>query len=69
MRAVSRAPQRISFELEVGRKPIAGALHELDGRVRPFSGWLELIALVEEVQSGCAPGGRVDRDYDRGETR
>ncbi len=41
------AAEHIWIEIDPLAKPIAGAVHHGPASVRPFAGWLELVALVE----------------------
>jgi hypothetical protein len=50
------APVKLVLELAVGSDPIAGRLHLGDRDARPFSGYLELMSLLEEIRrSACGP--------------
>jgi hypothetical protein len=51
--------RRVVVELAAGTGPIAGTLREEDGAARPFSGWLELCALLQAARvSGEPADGR-----------
>ncbi|MEA2422784.1 MAG: hypothetical protein QOF55_1883 [Thermoleophilaceae bacterium] len=50
-------PARVWIEVDVQAASIAGALHRGDDPVRPFSGWLELVALLENLRQPAAGGG------------
>jgi hypothetical protein len=43
-------PDRVRFELEIERdhQPIEGCLTDERGNATPFTGWLELMALLEK---------------------
>lgn len=47
-------PIVISLALERGADPISGEL-ECEGRVRPFTGWLELARALEEERGRPGP--------------
>jgi hypothetical protein len=53
-------PGTVKLELELDRRtePIAGRLHQLDGTVAEFVGWLELTQVLESVRA--ASEGRLD---------
>jgi hypothetical protein len=46
-------PDRVRFELEIerDRQPIEGCLTDERGTTTPFTGWLELMALLEKPQA------------------
>jgi hypothetical protein len=44
------APVKLMLELFPGSGPIAGRLHLDDRDARPFSGYLELMSLLEEIR-------------------
>ena len=55
------ADDRIWIEVDLGAKSIAGAVHSGDDPVRPFDGWLELVALLETARRpAIAEGGQVE---------
>jgi hypothetical protein len=49
------APVKLVLELSVGSGLIAGRLHLDDRDVRPFSGYLELMSLLEEIHGNHTP--------------
>jgi hypothetical protein len=50
------APDRLWIEIDLSAEPMSGAIHHGRDPVRRFSGWLELVALLEtERQPGGAP--------------
>jgi hypothetical protein len=51
---------RVWFEIDWDSDPIGGRVYVTGAPVRPFSGWLELIALIEETRSGLAAEDRND---------
>jgi hypothetical protein len=57
-------PQRIWIEIETSEGSIAGTLHRGEEPVRPFHGWLELVALLEETCAPSAPQGDVSLSSD-----
>jgi hypothetical protein len=44
------APTRLVIELDVEAEPITGQLSGPAGKALPFTGWLELMAAIEEVR-------------------
>jgi hypothetical protein len=50
------ASDRIWVEIDAGGSSIAGAVHRGSDPVRQFSGWLELVALLDAT---CHPDGRI----------
>jgi len=55
--------QRLRFQLEVerDRHPIEGALTDEHGRAVAFTGWLELITVIETRLSGTVPSPKAPR--------
>jgi hypothetical protein len=51
------APPRVWIEVDVEARSIAGVLHRGDRPVRPFDGWLELVALLEDLRQPAANDG------------
>jgi hypothetical protein len=53
-----RVPAHLWIEIDVGATSIAGAVHHGSDPVRPFDGWLELVALLESARgsAGTDPG-------------
>lgn len=51
----ARVPQSMILELFPGAEPIAGRLGQRGHESRGFAGYLELIALLEEIRVGAAP--------------
>jgi hypothetical protein len=49
-------PDHIWIEVDLGAKSIAGAIHSGSGSIRPFDGWLELVALLEAARGSAAAG-------------
>jgi hypothetical protein len=50
-------PLRFQLELERDRQPIQGRLSDERGNTTTFTGWLELIALLEKaLPQGSQPG-------------
>ena len=47
-------PERVWIEVDPASDPIAGVVHQGVEPGRPFSGWLELVALLESTR-GPAP--------------
>jgi hypothetical protein len=45
------------IELDVGAESIAGAIHRGEDPARPFTGWLELVALLEAVRRPVGADG------------
>lgn len=48
------------LEIDLRGEPIAGCLHEGDLPPQPFSGWLELVTVLEDArerQADAAPRG------------
>ena len=43
-------PGRVWIELDLRSESIAGALHGANDTVRPFHGWLELVAVLEAAR-------------------
>lgn len=48
------APIKLVLELSPDPDSAAGWLHLDDGSARPFSGYLELMSLLEEIRSGAS---------------
>jgi len=42
----------LRLEVEVGSEPIRGVLIAADGHRTPFSGWMELAAVLEAAHAG-----------------
>ena len=50
-------PRRLSLEVRFDRRPIEGRLLEEEGRlVRPFSGWIGLMAAIQAAGFGSSEG-------------
>ena len=59
--AIVSAIGRLSIEVETGPDGPSGTARDETGRLFAFSGWLELIALIEApVTAGGAPTARHD---------
>jgi hypothetical protein len=57
----ARGPRRLGLELRFDAEPIQGRLydHDADGRLdRRFSGWLGLLAAIEEARRPDTPNTR-----------
>jgi hypothetical protein len=55
-------PRRLALEVRLDAQPIHGRLTEDDGGwVRPFSGWLGLLAAIEAARAAGSP-----RDHEGG---
>jgi hypothetical protein len=53
------------IELDLSGEAIGGRLHDADNQPRPFSGWLEPVALVEAARArelGTASAAAVSED-------
>jgi hypothetical protein len=53
-------PDHLWIEVDLGAKSIAGAIHSGSDPVRPFDGWLELVALLEAARGSAAEGSGAD---------
>jgi hypothetical protein len=51
-------PASVWIEVDVEAASIAGVLHRGDDPVRRFDGWLELVAMLEDLRR---PGSDCDR--------
>lgn len=50
------ATDRLWIEIDLAAEPISGVIHNGSASVRPFEGWLELVALLEtERHPGHGP--------------
>jgi len=47
---------RIELDLVMGREPICGRVRDAEGGEHLFTGWLELIQMLEHVRVGQRPG-------------
>jgi hypothetical protein len=54
--APGRRPIRVDLDLVPDAEPIRGQMRAVDGMAQPFSGWLELIQLLEKARISDAPG-------------
>jgi hypothetical protein len=43
------APVRLTLELLPGSDPIAGSVRVAESGMRPFAGWIDLVAVIEEA--------------------
>ena len=59
MASASPAPVRLMLELAPGSSPIAGAVGVEGAEPRPFSGWIDLIAALQEA--AVVDGAERDR--------
>jgi hypothetical protein len=48
----------VTIELDISQEPISGELHDTDGTIRPFTGWLGLVATVAQSSSANANHAR-----------
>lgn len=55
----------LGLDLDLDGHPIAGELTPPGGSPRPFTGYAGLIAAVETIREGRAPGAGSDRDGPR----
>jgi hypothetical protein len=62
-----RRPIRVDLELVPDAEPIRGQVRDADGAAQPFSGWLELIQLLELVRISDAPGASESSQAQHGE--
>lgn len=53
-------PDHLWIEVDLGAKSIAGAIHSGRDPVRPFDGWLELVALLEAARGSAAAGSGAE---------
>lgn len=61
--SVAGEPKKLSLEVSLDRRPIEGRLYAEQGElVRPFSGWIGLMAAIQAL-GGEAPGGDDDADW------
>lgn len=51
---------RVELELVLGAEPIRGTIRVLGGPANSFSGWLELLATLEQVRDGQATASASD---------
>ena len=49
-------PLRVDLEIAVDTEPIEGVLHAPDAQPRPFTGWLALMATIDEVREARPAG-------------
>jgi hypothetical protein len=49
-------PLRLDLEIAVGAEPIAGVLHAPDAEPRAFTGWLGLMATIDEMREARPAG-------------
>jgi hypothetical protein len=54
--APGRRTIRVDLDLVADVEPIRGQVRAAHGDVQPFSGWLELIQLLEVVRISSVPG-------------
>jgi hypothetical protein len=54
---LDRAELHLSIEL--GSDPICGSVAERDGEARMFSGWIELVAAIEDARADSAPPSKT----------
>jgi hypothetical protein len=50
---------RVELDLAVGQEPIRGQLRDARGAEAPFTGWLELIQMIDELRAW--PPGVAER--------
>lgn len=59
---MSTEPRRrmveVGLGLDVGTEPIRGHVHDVRGTALPFTGWLELIQLLDQIRSGSSADAR-----------
>jgi hypothetical protein len=53
--AQGRRPIRVDLDLVPDAEPIRGQVSGADGLTQPFSGWLELIQLLEKARMSGSP--------------
>ena len=49
-----RRTVEVGLGLDVGTEPIRGHVHDVRGTALPFTGWLELIQLLDQIRSGSS---------------
>ena len=54
------SPIRLELELDPGHEPIVGRVRNAEGKTEAFSGWLGLIALVQERCRTAVSATQVD---------
>jgi len=59
---------KIVLEVCVGRDTVSGSLHDHDGGVRRFSGWLGLLSALHRAQRELHESG-AQRPSDEGRSR
>jgi hypothetical protein len=56
------APRRFSLEVRLDQSPIQGCLYAEEGQVvRPFTGWLGLLAAIEAIPAAPEKEGALGR--------
>jgi hypothetical protein len=56
---VARRPAQLQLSIEVDSDPIAGSLSVGPGVPQPFTGWIELVELIEEARSSGDGSGET----------
>jgi hypothetical protein len=46
---------RVELSIELGSDPIRGSVAARDGEPQMFSGWIELVAAIEDVRADRSP--------------
>ena len=59
-------PTRVTLELEAATDPIGGSFQAAGHPRRAFTGWLQLVALLEEARTAFAPLPEGHRVADAG---
>ena len=49
-------PRRIELDLVAGVEPIQGCARGADGVEHAFTGWLELVEMLDRARAGRSPG-------------
>jgi hypothetical protein len=65
--ATKRDRIEVRVELEAGGEPIRGAVRA-DGRIRPFHGWMQLTAALEDARAAASDGRASPAQLDAHET-
>ena len=56
---MDRGNARVQLSIELGSDPIRGSVSARDDEPRTFSGWIELVAAIEDVRADRVPQAKT----------
>ncbi len=57
---MERGTAHLDLAIDVNSDPISGSVSNGSAHAQPFTGWIELVAVIEAARSAGAPLGALD---------